>query len=316
MELTTLTRNDLPELLDLCSAALPLDTFSLGLLERTLFADPRCDPRLMLGARRDGRLVGVAVGVNRLTLDGQRRGWIKLWAVAAEARGEGLGRRLLRELESRLREAAPVSIDTAGAPYYFWPGPDVRYTPACCLLEAEGYAYDRCNVNMAVDLASRSFITTADEERLATQGFAFHRADGASLPMVLDFIRQEWPVWADETYIAMSSVPPAVFYATHEGRVIAFAAYDAAMFPGTFGPTGTDPAMRGRGVGTVLLKKCLQDMKERGYPRCEIAWVGPVAFYARQIGAVINRVFREYRKELKADGSEARTARPAAPLGR
>ena len=81
-------------------------------------------------------------------------------------------------------------------------------------------------------------------------------------------------------------------------EVVAFAAYNVAMFPGTFGPTGTAASQRGRGLGALLLDRCLQDLRQLGHQRCEIAWVGPVGFYAAKVGAIITRVFRDYQKPL------------------
>lgn len=301
-ELTTLNRSDLPELLELCARELPLDTFSLAVLRDWIFGDARIQPELTLGLRESGRLIGVAVGVIRTLLDGERHGWLKLLAVAGTHRGKRLGARLVRELESRFRAAGARVYTTAGAPWYFWPGVDVRYTPACCLFEREGFSVHRHNVNMAVDLAGQSFDTTADEERLAREGLTLRRADADTLPAILDMIRSEWPLgWPEEAIIAAQREPATLFHIARGREVLAFAAYDTAMFAGTFGPTGTHPVHRGRGLGGILLRRCLQDMKQRGYPRCEIAWVGPVGFYAKQVGATICRVFREYRKELQPD---------------
>jgi ribosomal protein S18 acetylase RimI-like enzyme len=56
------------------------------------------DPELVLGASRDGRLVGVVLG----SFDG-RRGWINRLAVAPDARRGGTGAALVSELERRLQ---------------------------------------------------------------------------------------------------------------------------------------------------------------------------------------------------------------------
>lgn len=297
-DLVPLTTADLPELLDLCSAALPLDTFSLRLLERRLFEDPRFQPGLAIGFRSGKRLAGAVFGVLRSAADGQPHGWIKLAAVDAGHRRGGVGTLLVQEMEERFQAAGVTQMDTIGAPHYFWPGVDVRYTPACCFLERLGYAEHRYTLNMAVDLAGQNLDTHRQERKLTEQGLTLHRADARRLPEIVAFIGQEWPPWADEVQIAMGNDPVSLFYAAREGQVVAFAAYDTAMFPGTFGPMGTDASLRGLGVGGVLFKRCLREMKELGYPRCDIAWVGPVGFYARQAGATISRIFRDYRKTL------------------
>jgi hypothetical protein len=61
---------------------------------------------------------------------------------------------------------------------------------------------------------------------------------------------------------------------------------------------GTDAAERQHGIGTVLLKRCLADMKSAGLETARIGWVGPVGFYARVLGARVERVYWFYRKAL------------------
>jgi hypothetical protein len=61
---------------------------------------------------------------------------------------------------------------------------------------------------------------------------------------------------------------------------------------------GTDPSMRRSGIGSVLLRRCLADMAAEGRDRADIAWVGPVGFYARGVGARISRVFWLYGRDL------------------
>jgi GNAT superfamily N-acetyltransferase len=293
-----LTPDHLPELLDLCKASLPLDPFNLSLLEKWVPGDPRYEPELTFGIYRDGRLAGAAVGVVHTLPEGDCHGWIKLLAVDPAHRRRGLGTALLAELERRFRDRQIPRLTTTGYPHYFWPGVDVRYTPACCLFERLGFTEQRYTINMAVDLDAQSFDTAADERRLSDQGFTLHRADTHAAMSLRDFIDTEWPIWRHEVDLALANDPVSLFYATRGEQVVAYAAYDVAMFKGTFGSMGTDPAFRGQGIGAVLLRKCLTDMKQMRYPRCEIAWVGPVSFYASNVGAVINRVFREYRKSI------------------
>lgn len=293
-----LSPDELPALLDLCSAALPLDTFSWRLLERRIFEDPRYREDCALGVEIDGRLAAATVGVLRAMPEGHENGWIKLLAVHPSHRRQGLATALLAEIEQRFRAAGARQLDTVGAPHYLWPGVDVRYTPACLLFQRAGFAEHRYTVNMAVDLAAQTFDTATEEHELVRAGYTIHRADHAGLPALQNFIRKEWAAWCDEVAITLGNNPVSMFYATRENVPVAFAAYDTSMFSGTFGPMGTDASCRGKGVGAVLLKKCLRDMKDLGYPRCEIAWVGPVGFYARQVGAHICRVFRDYRKPL------------------
>jgi hypothetical protein len=55
---------------------------------------------------------------------------------------------------------------------------------------------------------------------------------------------------------------------------------------------------RGSGVGAVLLRRCLADQRALGLATAQICWVGPVAFYARTVGAYLERTFRIMHREL------------------
>ena len=56
---------------------------------------------------------------------------------------------------------------------------------------------------------------------------------------------------------------------------------------GFFGPTGVDPAYRGKGIGKALLLKCLEAMRNEGYGYAVIGGAGPVNFYEKCCGATV-----------------------------
>jgi len=64
------------------------------------------------------------------------------------------------------------------------------------------------------------------------------------------------------------------------------------------GPIGTDPGMRGLGIGTILLKRCLAEQRDRGIDAAELVWVGPLSYFARAVHATIGRAFWLYSKDL------------------
>ena len=67
---------------------------------------------------------------------------------------------------------------------------------------------------------------------------------------------------------------------------------------GVLGPMGVAERARGRGVGAVLLKRCLRDLRADGFEQGEIYSVGPIAFYAKTVQAVVSRVLYQFAKRL------------------
>jgi GNAT superfamily N-acetyltransferase len=90
--------------------------------------------------------------------------------------------------------------------------------------------------------------------------------------------------WADESEMAFRRMPPTSMLAIHDARIVGFAAYDCT-FNGFFGPTGVDPAHRGKGIGTALLFASLNALKSLGYVYAIIGSAGPLEFYVKTVGA-------------------------------
>ncbi|MBN1400702.1 MAG: GNAT family N-acetyltransferase [Anaerolineae bacterium] len=263
--------------------------------------DPTCPPELMLLAEQGGQIVGFCLGGLR---DG--KGMLKLFGVTPEFRRRGIATALFGELEARMG-ARGVSDLTVGAlgPNFFEPGVEVRRTDMISFLLQRGYTTDRvARINMDVDLASADLDASAAQARLASAGIAVRRASAADVretaQFALDCFSEGWQFEVSE---AARFSPIPLFVALDGERVAAFAAYDVTG-PGRFGPTGTHPDYRGRGIGRTLLRLCLRSLRERGDAMAEIIWVGPVAFYARTVGARINRVFWSFTKALRTVESE------------
>ncbi|MDD5916074.1 MAG: GNAT family N-acetyltransferase [Clostridiales bacterium] len=94
--------------------------------------------------------------------------------------------------------------------------------------------------------------------------------------------------WSNEISTAFTRFPVSCFiaYDTEEKKIVGFAGYDCTM-RGFFGPTGVDPAYRGKGIGKALLLKCLEAMRNEGYGYAVIGGAGPVNFYEKCCGATV-----------------------------
>jgi mycothiol synthase len=297
----------------ICKRALDLEP-DAGELPGILMRD---NSYLMLVAEDGADVVGVCLGsLGHVAKDGPRRGHVDLLAVSREAQGRGTGRRLLAGMESLLRErGAAVALLSGNPPVYAWPGVDARYTVMTCLAERAGYAKFADAVDMAVSLREADLDTRSDEERLAALGIEVRRAAAAEAGSIVDWLRLgPWGTsgWPDEVASALDREALAGCYVAcrdsryprrkggyprRKGEYVAFACHGAGR-RGWFGPMGTDAAERQHGIGTILLKRCLADMKAAGLDTARIGWVGPVRFYARVLGARVERVYWLYRKAL------------------
>ena len=123
---------------------------------------------------------------------------------------------------------------------------------------------------------------------LSGRGIEIRRAVSPEKHIVLDWVGETFSRgWANECEVTFSNHPASCFIAIEEGKPIGFACHDAFAFKNYFGPTGVSDERRGLGVGKALLLTCLQSMAAQGYAYGIIAWVGPVEFYAKTVGAIV-----------------------------
>ncbi len=299
MHIRELDETELPALLALCQNTLQYDPFSLAFLRRRVLEEPNHEPCYQLCAWDGDRLVGALLGGTRQTESG-RAAWVRLLAVEPSYRRQGLASQMIEELEQRLRIDGLTRLRVANStPSYFWPGLDLRYTPALCFFLHHGFQRDGDAVNMQVELDAHDWDTATQEARLAEEGVTIRRLRPDDRAAFSSWLEQQWnPVWQYEGLSSLENDPVSTFIATSQDRICAFASYNAAALEGGFGPTGTEPALRGRGIGRVLFFHCMQDLRELGYRTAEVCWVGPIPFYARIAGAWINRTFWSMEKEL------------------
>jgi GNAT superfamily N-acetyltransferase len=290
---------DMADLLALCQAALPLDQFDQALIERRVLHDPGPGTQA-IGLRAGGRLVGAMVGVLREHEAGVTGGLL-LFAVEPALRRQGLATRLLGEIERRMQAAGAREISVGGStPSFFWPGLDIRYTPAYCLLTRHGYrAAGDMRLNMRVDLAARSWDTAELEGRLSQQGIEVRRIEAGDRDPLAAWLSAHWSAgWQAEVMGAYQNDPISGFVALRAGKPCAFAVYNVEGFWGHFGPTGTEQAERGLGIATALFYRCMQDLRRSGLAAAEVVWVGPIPYYTRIADATANRAFWPLGKQL------------------
>lgn len=288
----------LDELADFCNRNFELHTeqFEAEILHRRIFDDPDHIPDHGFLLRDNGKTIGFMVGVLR-----DNEAWLKLFAVDKQHRRSGLGSMMLEEIETLFRSAGAERVRILNcSPCYFTPGLDPRYTEAFCFLQSHGYTAERYVHNMEVDLTGNEFETAHLESKLAKQGFEIRRLEHEDEQTFYEWMLGTWSQnWTTEACNSLKNAPVTTFIALDSrDNIRGFATYDVTLFRGGFGPTGVEESLRGLGIGKVLFLRCLRDMKTRGYPRCEIAWVGPISFYAHTADARICATFMQGSKML------------------
>lgn len=297
-EVTEWGERDLPEVCGMLRSALPRERVAEWHVRETVFDDPDYQPGLLLAVRRDGRIVGLAGGIVRRERDSlpesKQGGFIKLLAVAPEWRRKGIASALLAELEKRLAASGASRVRTFRCtPHWFWPGIDLQATPAVTLFLRNGYFRCEEAVDMMIPLQGQEFRTDEEEKRLSEQGVQCVRVT----EQYADLFARHTTGFGNQGRLVLRRLPATAHIAISGGELVGFAVYDACG-PGWFGPTAVAEAYQRRGIGSVLLKRCCADARARGDSTMEIGPVAPIAFYAREVNATINRCFWTLEKRI------------------
>jgi mycothiol synthase len=303
MGIRPLEERDMVRATFIAHVAMEFDEINEGIFREKTIEARDFAPELALAYEEDGQLAGFAQGAlgKKPGGDGKLVGYIRLMSVDPARRQKGIGSALLTELEGRLKARGCAVVSIMDCPQnYFMPGVDFRYTPAFCFLEKHGYHKVWENHNLICDIGPEFYPELDGQiESLAKEGLEIRRARHGDEESVHAFLEANWPGWHDEAEGAFANDPISLYIGTYEGRTIAFSGYQGNNHAlNWFGPMGTLPVLRGKGIGGIVLKLCLRDLALQGWRKAIIPWVGPVRFYSKMCGARLDRCFYVFRKDL------------------
>jgi len=286
----------------LCRRNMHRDIMPDFLLKEKTFGDPDYNPELtLLGFSYDEKSpIAFTQGIVR-NRGSRKMGYIKLLCVDSNERRKGYARLLYENVEQKMKTQGIRQIRIYESwPNYFMPGIDPFYTEAICFFERLGYKKIGDTSNLIADLSSQNFDTESEEKKLLNEKITFRRAEISDEENIMKWLQEKFPAWIGEVSSAYQNNPITIFICEHNGNLIAFSAHEGNnKGTGWFGPMGTNTELRGKGIGGILLKKCLKDMKEMGFVKAIIPWVGPIPFYMHYAESKVERVFWRYEKILE-----------------
>ena len=257
----------------LVTAALPDEGLTAADLETCCYG-----PDTEILGDTDAAAVLIVKGSGRLAA-----AWLVLLVVHPDQQRRGRGRSLVGETVARARAAGAADMHLGTAiPRYVWPGVDFRFTAALALFEATGFEPYGAACNMAIPTSFRAG---------SPAGIVVERehGDGAA-----GLASRCFPHWLDE--VERAAAVGTCYAARAGGDTIGFACHSVNR-AGWIGPMATDPERQRAGVGRSLLGAACASLSAAGHTEADIAWVGPVGFYAKA-GAVVSRVFRNAKLTL------------------
>jgi mycothiol synthase len=241
----------------LCRQNMTRDIMPDFLLREKTFGDPDYRDDLTLFAYSDDPESPAAFiqAVIRNRTEG-KIGYIKLLCVDSNLRRKGIASELYKNIEEKFQKNNVKKIRVYESfPNYFMPGIDPFYTEAICFFERNGFKKFNDTSNLSVDLLEKSFQTLADEEKLKKEKIIFKKAESSEKSEILKWVEINFPAWEGEVSEAMKNDPPTLYICIHDDKIKAFSAYEANnRGTGWFGPMATDPSLRGKGIGGILLK--------------------------------------------------------------
>jgi mycothiol synthase len=298
-------------LLALWHAVLPLDPINAAVFRTRVLLDPNFQPAGLLLAEEAGEVLAFVLSIRRqVPLFGQglepEQSWITAFGVHPARRRQGIGRELLATALARLAGTGcrKVSISPY-TPNYFIPGVDVAaYPEAVQFLTALGWRVVSQPIAMQVDLTGFQVPPAIEAlgRELAATGIQIGPLEAADLPELMPWIAQyfgwDWYRFAQEYLLELfgrGSDEIGFFVARHGKRIVGYCQQRRERF----GPFGVLPELRNRGIGRVMLFRCLAGMPAQGWRCAWFLWTGQDASRVyRQAGFRPIRQFAIMHREL------------------
>lgn len=312
MEYIEYTQKYDKQLIELWNQELFFDAINLEIFQQKALFDDNFDSQLCMMAIDNNKLVGFIMATKRKFPYLERglepeRAWINVMFVDKKYQNQGIGEKLYKEIEEKLKQKGTKEITLAAySPNYFFGGVDVvNYPIAKSFFEKMGFENKGMHYSMGRDLHGFHLSDNMVEKynNLLKKGYRFVEFEYSYSLELLDFLKKEFGGgWKRNALIAMQkrTAPDVIILVLDpEGKICGFSMSAIDGNPMRFGPIGISENRRNEGIGSVLLNYSLYHMAKRGIYRMYFMTTDePGKRYYERNGLSVIRTLCEYRKKL------------------
>jgi len=284
------------ELVAVWNASMVCDRISSQIFHTKVLLDLNFQSINLPVAIEEDRVVGFVLALTRRVPFGPfgmqpERAWITAFGVHPDYRRRGIGTALFAQLLQRLEAEKRTTIDISPyEPNYFAPGVDVNaYPQAISLLQQRfGFQIHEHAFSMGRDLSNYELPADilVQERQLSQEGITIQPFTAADLPDLMNFLLDEfgwgWYDYYHASLLELCGGGPTktdLLVARQQGDVVGVSHHRDERF----GPFGVRSDLRNRGIGRILLFRCLEAMAARHIYYAYFLWTEEEAarLYAR-----------------------------------
>jgi mycothiol synthase len=313
LEIRSYKGTDENDLLEVWRTSMKHDPVSRELFRTKVLLDPNFDAGSLPVAVVDGRVVGFVLALTRQVpyfMQGLEPAyaWITAFGVHPNFQRRGIATELFEYIFDRLRASGCALLEISPyIPNYFVPGVDVQaYPNTIAFLENRvGFRTIERVISMGVDLTDFEApleLIKYSEKVPRDEQVTVEPVTAADLPEVMPFLAKEfgWGWYGHalgylEDYFGGRAGRMVFLVARYHGEVVGFCQQREERF----GPFGVREDSRGKGIGRLLLFRCLEMMKAQHVFYAYFLWTDEAAarLYTRA-GFRRRREFSILRRDL------------------
>ena len=168
--------------------------------------------------------------------------------------------------------------------WYFSPGLDISYEYYLEMFLEHGFKKIGECVNYELDMLHFHVPSRVlrIEKSLKKDNIVIREANIEDKERTVKWVHENFSsCWAHETELGFERRDAGVWIAEDaNGSLVGFSVY-GALESSWFGPIGVSKEVRRKGIGSVLLYKCLRSMRALGRRYVVIPWTGHLFFYSQ-----------------------------------